>query len=175
MGHGDYGAQGRPSWELLWERLDSLVEYRVGWRAQLRYLDQTRGGAALLGAEGLVPNRRQRARWAGGGRPTAANQAAIDRAYRSLRRRNVVRFLLRRLNQPGVRVEVHPESQKPVQGPRRRDLQARQVRIRSWDILVQAWSIGDTNAFQQAWLSALEDIGSDWGAYEYSSSVGVIL
>lgn len=176
MAHGDFGAQGRPSWELLWEQLESLVEFRSGWRAQLRYLDRTRGGAAMLAAESLVPSPAQRRRWAGKGAPTKANQATINRAYRDLRRRNVVRFLVQRLEAGGgTRVEIHPESQAPVERGRKRDLQARQVRVRHWATLIQAWARGDRTGFEQQWLTALEDIGSDYAAYEFASSVGVII
>lgn len=175
MAHGDYGAQGRPSWELLWEHLDSLVEFRKGWRAQLRYLDEKAGGAAYLAREGLTPTRDQRRRWAGKGQPTRTNQAAIDRAYRTLRRRNVIRNLTRKLEAADAQVEIHPESQQPVKAGRKRPLNARTLRVRRWATLITAWATGDTTGFEQAWLGILEDIGSDSGAYEYASSVGVIV
>jgi hypothetical protein len=177
MAHGDYGAQGRPSWELLWEHLDSLIEYRVGWRAQLRYLDEKRGGAAYLAAAGLTPSRDQRRRWAGKGQPTRANQATIARAYRQLRRRNAAGPLIRKLEQGGgVQVEIHPESQTPVIKGRKRDLEVLGFRVRRWAILITAWASGDQTGFEQQWLSILEDAPrSDWAAYQFASAVGIII
>lgn len=175
MAHGDYGAAGRPSWDLLHAELDGLVSFRKGWRAQLNYLDRTRGGAAFLAREGLTPSRDQRRRWAGKGQPARTNQAAIDRAYRDLRRRNVVRILTRKLEAGGgTRVEVHPESQQPVQGPRRRSLSVLDINIRHWGRLVQAWATGDDTAFEQEWDSILDGSNrSDWSAYLYANSVGI--
>lgn len=174
MAHGEFGAQGRPSWELLSEALDRLVSYRKGWKAQLRYLDTTRGGAAELAAEGLVPTRRQRNHWASGGQPNKANQAAIMRAYRRLRSRNVIRILTRRLEAGGgTRVEIHPEGQQSVSRPHRRDLNVRDINVRRWARIIQAWATGDTLTLQAEWETILEDLGSDWNAYLFASSVGI--
>lgn len=174
MAHGDYGAQGRPSWELLANEIDGLVEFRKGWQAQLNYLDRGRAGQLELAFQGLTPTRRQRQRWAAGGHPTKANQAAIARAYRTVRRRNVVRTLTRRLEASGgTRVEIHPEGQGGVQRPRQRDLGVRDINVRRWSRLIQAWAAGDWGAFADAWIEILQDLGSDWRAYEFASSVGV--
>lgn len=176
MAHGEYGAQGRPSWELAWEAIDSLIEFRKGWPAQLRYLDEKRGGAAYLAREGLTPTRDQRRRWAGKGAPTRANQAAIQRAYRELRRRNAAGPLLRKLA-GGAQIELHPEGEQPVAPAHRRGLQVRTFRLRNWDRLVRTWAAGDSIGFEAAWKDILEaDFGdSDWRAYLYASAVGIIV
>jgi hypothetical protein len=174
MAHGDLGAQGRPSWQLLRTELDGLVEFRKGWRAQLHYLDRLRGGAAVLANEGLTPTSAQRRRWASGGQPTKANQTAIQRAYTRLRKHNVVRILTRRLNaHGGTRVEIHPQDQSGVNPDNRRDLNVRILNIRDWGPLVRAWAIGDWTAFQAEWNRVLENLGSDWRAYQYATSVGI--
>lgn len=174
MAHGDFGAKGRPSWQLLQQEMDSLVSFRKGWQAQLNYLDRTGGGAAELAREGLTPTAPQRRRWAGGGSPTRANQAAISRAYMGLRRRNVIRTLTRRLEaRGGTRVEIHPEDQDPVEEDNRRDLHMRDINIRKWGALVLAWARGDTTAFQAEWERMLENLGSNWRAYRYATSVGI--
>lgn len=174
MGHGDFGAQGEPSWELLSAELDSLVEFRKGWKAQLNYLDRSQAGMAELAREGLTPTSAQRRRWTSGGRPTVANQGAIRRAYTALRRRNVIRTLTQRLEaHGGTRVEIHPELQDPVEEDNRRALQIRNINIRRWGALVRAWTQGDTTAFQAEWNTILENLGSDWRAYQYATSVGI--
>lgn len=175
MAHGDFGAQGRPSWQLLFENLDALVSFRKGWKAQLNYLDSTGAGAAELAREGLTPSAAQRKRWATPtGKPTPANQRAISRAYMGLRRRNVIRTLTRRLNaRGGTRVEIHPEAQEPVQRDNRRSLHMRDINIRDWGTLVWAWARGDTAAFQAEWQRILENLGSDYRAYQYATSVGI--
>lgn len=180
MPHGDYGSTARPSWELLGEALGRLVEYRTGWQAQLRYLDRTRGGAPLLASEGLTPTSRQRARWTSGGKPTKANQAAIDRAYRTLRTRNVVRVLSRKLEAGGgTRIEIHPEDQTGVEAKGQRpDLLTagpRNINVRRWFPLVAAWARGETGTGPADWHHILQDLGSDWRAYLYASSVGILI
>lgn len=174
MSHGDFGAQGRPSFELMQQEMDSLVEFRKGWKAQLNYLDRSQAGLTELAREGLTPTAAQRRRWTSGGRPTVANQGAIRRAYTAVRRRNVIRTLTRRLEaRGGSRVEIHPEEQDPVEVDNRRDLQVRTLNVRRWGALVTAWARGDTTAFQAEWNRILEDLGSDWRAYQYATSVGI--
>jgi hypothetical protein len=63
---------------------------------------------------GLTVTNRTLKAWLDGSRsPSQASQAAIERAYRTVRRDNVARYLLARLNREGrgTRVEFHPLNQ----------------------------------------------------------------
>lgn len=179
---GLYGAQGEKGSQAAARVLDRLaleggivspVTTRRGLRARLRYLDSGPGRQAMADASITVPPRVVRAWRAGLRRPNTANLAAIDAAYRAHRRRNVARHLLQRLNaRGGTRVEIHPLNQSTVPDPRRRALTFRRLRIRRWDAIVAAWQAQDEEALADAWDDAVTDLGSDWGAMEYVTSIG---
>lgn len=61
-----------------------------------------------------------------------------------MRRHNVARYLLKRLNGGGgTRVEIHPADDRFVQERHRRpDKNMRKVNIRRWDRIVAAWADG---------------------------------
>lgn len=179
---GLYGAQGEKGSRAAARVLDRLaleggiaspVTTKRGLRARLRYLDSGPGRRAMDEA-GITVTRRTLRRWqTGQQRPTPANLARIDAAYRAHRRRNVARHLLRRLNaRGGTRVEIHPLDQSSVGDPRRRTLDFRRLRIRRWDDIVHAWQADDAEALADAWDAQLVDLGSEWGKYEYVTSVG---
>lgn len=179
---GLYGAHGEKGSQAAARVLDRLaleggiaspVTSRRGLRARLRYLDSAPGRRALQAA-GITVTPRTLKRWQRGEqRPNAANLARLDAAYTAHRRRNVARHLLRRLNaRGGTRVEIHPLDQSAVTDPRRRSLEFRRLRIRRWDAIVIAWQAGDEAALADAWETEIVDLGSEWGKYEYVTSVG---
>ncbi|WP_203615929.1 hypothetical protein [Streptomyces sp. SID13726] len=50
----------------------------------------------------------------------------------------------------------------------------RQMNVRRWDRLAGAWAAGDAAELDEAWTDAiLLDLGSQYGAYEFCTSVGV--
>ncbi|MFJ3581902.1 transcriptional regulator [Streptomyces sp. NPDC090127] len=178
---GHYGARGIKSSEAAGRRLDQLVETiaspvttRRGLQARLHYL--TRSAQALRQAReaGLTATDRTVKAWLAGKRqPNRANLERIDRAYRSVRRLNVARYLLARLNaRGGTRVELHPLNQSQVARPHQRVLGFRSLNIRRWDRIVAAWAAGDERALDDAWIDQIADLGSDWGKYEYVTNLG---
>ncbi|MBA0051232.1 transcriptional regulator [Streptomyces sp. AJS327] len=179
---GLYGARGEKGSQAAARVLDRLaleggiitpVTQRRGLRARLRYLDSAPGRQAMREA-GITVTPRTLARWTRGEqRPNPANLQRLDAAYRAHRRRNVARHLLTRLNaRGGTRVEIHPLDQTTVPDPRRRSLPFRRLRIRRWDDIVSAWQAEDEEALADAWDTELQDLGSDWGKYEWVTSVG---
>lgn len=179
---GLYGAHGQRGSQAAARVLDRLaleggvvspVSSKRGLRARLRYLDSGPGRRAMQAAQIAVSPRTLRRWMRGEQRPNPANLARIDVAYRAQRRYNVARHLLQRLNAGGgTRVEVHPLDQSSVADPRRRSLPFRRLRIRRWDAIVDAWRFGDDRALDDAWDNELIDLGSDWGKYEWVTSVG---
>lgn len=186
---GLYGAQGVPGGEAVARQLDRLARFisspvtsRRGLAARLRYLNSP-AGAEAMAAAGITAAPRTVRRWrAGTQRPTPANAARIDQAYRSLRRQRVASYLNRRLNAAGgTRVEITPLDQSAVAESRRRSYAPpsrwhqdglRRINVRRWDEFTAAWAEGDMQAIQEAWIDQIADIDSDWGMYEYVSSTG---
>ncbi|UNT00635.1 transcriptional regulator [Streptomyces tubbatahanensis] len=185
---GLYGAQGRKSAQLASDVLDRLaleggirspVTTRRGFTARLHYLTNSPAGYQAMRDAGITVVRGTLRRWLSHQQtPSPGNLALIDTAYRAYRRRNVARHLLRRLNaRGGTRVEIQPLDQTAVADPRRRVIETdrsgfRRLRIRNWDGIVDAWVAGDDEGLADAWDSWLTDLGSQWGQYEYATSVG---
>ncbi|MGW0761980.1 transcriptional regulator [Streptomyces sp. NPDC002814] len=178
---GLYGASGERGSTSAARVLDSLaqgiaspVTSRRGLSARLRYLTRSTAGHDAIRDAGITVTPRTLKAWlTGKQRPNKANLAKIDAAYWALRRRNVARYLLRRLNaNGGTRVEIHPLDQSQVPIPRRRILEYRRLNIRNWDAIVDAWATGDTQALDDAWIDQIVNLGSQWGKYEYVTSVG---
>nr|WP_180218876.1 transcriptional regulator [Streptomyces albus] len=188
MNFGLYGAEGEKSAFLAAGVLDRLaaeggirspVTTRRGLDARLRYLTNSPAGYQAMRDAGITVARGTLRRWLRHKQtPTRENLARIDQAYRAYRRRNVARHLLRRLNaRGGTRVEIQPLDQSAVPDPRRRVIATdragfRRLRIRRWDRIVAAWAAGDAEALADAWDDELADLGSQWGQYEYATSVG---
>lgn len=178
---GKYGARGIKGGEAVARQLDRLVSFIAtpitsprGLTARLRYLTASSRARAAAKAAGLDVTDRTVREWQRGTRkPSKANLARIERAYRTVRRRNVERHLLARLNeQGGTRVEIHPMNQSGVDRPRTRDVPMRTLNIRHWDALVHAWADGDDDDLEEAWVDEIGDLGSQWGQYEYVTNVG---
>lgn len=178
---GKYGARGERASEAAARVLDSLVggiaspvTSRRGLAARLRYLTNSQAGYHAMAEAGITVKPRTLKAWLKGTqRPNSANLAKIDVAYWVLRRRNVARYLLQRLNaNGGTRVEIHPLDQSQVSGRHQRVLEYRLLNIRRWDAIVDAWARGDAQALDEAWIDEIVDLGSEWGKYEYVSSVG---
>ncbi|MCG7527380.1 transcriptional regulator [Streptomyces sp. OfavH-34-F] len=179
---GKYGATGIKGHEALAHRLDALADFittpvttRRGLMARLRYLTRTPHARAAARDAGLTVTDRTLKAWLAGTRnPTKRNLARIETAYRTVRRRNVARYLLARLNRAGrgTRVEIHPLNQSGVTPPRQRVVEFRTLNIRHWEALVDAWSTGDDRALDDAWTDQITDLGSQWGQYEYVTNIG---
>ncbi|PKT67710.1 transcriptional regulator, partial [Streptomyces populi] len=132
---GKYGARGAKGHHLVARQLDSHVAYIVaplttgrGLLARLHYLTRTAHALAAARAAGLSATDRTIAAWLKGERrPSRKNLAAIEDTYRTVRRHNVARYLLARLNREGrgTRVEIHPLNQSHVNRPLQRVLEHR--------------------------------------------------
>jgi hypothetical protein len=180
---GTYGARGIKGYEAVARQLDALAGFvatpitaRRGLQARLHYLTRTpHARAAAREARLTVTDRTLRA-WLDGRRsPSRRNLDRIETAYCALRRHNVARYLLARLNREGrgTRVEFHPLDQSQVDRPRRRVVEYRTLNVRHWDRIVEAWAEGDDQALDEAWISdATVDPGSEWGQYEYVTNIG---
>ncbi|CAL9653457.1 transcriptional regulator [Streptomyces sp. enrichment culture] len=179
---GRYGARGIKGHEAVARRLDDLAGYiatpvttRRGLLARLHYLTRTDHARAAARKAGLTVSDRTLRAWLESKRtPTKQNLERIDAAYRTVRRNNVARYLLARLNREGrgTRVEIHPLNQSHVPGPRQRVVEFRTLNIRQWDRIVEAWAAGDTQALDEAWVDRIVDLGSQWGQYEYVTNIG---
>ncbi|CAM5657839.1 MULTISPECIES: transcriptional regulator [Streptomyces] len=180
---GAFGARGIKGHEAVARQLDALagfiatpVTVRRGLLARLHYLTRTDHARAAAREAGLTVTDRTLRAWLEGRRsPSRQNLARIEAAYRAVRRRNVARSLLARLNRAGrgTRVEFHPLNQSQVPRPRQRALSYRTLNVRHWDRIVAAWAAGDDAALDDAWVSdAVVDLGSEWGQYEYVTNIG---
>ncbi len=111
--------------------------------------------------------------WLAGARtPSRKNLAAIEQAYRTVRRENVARYLLARLNRSGTRLEIHPLNQSQVGRPYQRPVEYRSMNVRHWDRIVAAWAADDDQELDDAWVDQITDLGSQWGQYEYVTTIG---
>jgi hypothetical protein len=166
---GKYGARGIKGHEAVARQLDSYLHYIAtpvtserGLLAGLHYLTRT-GHALVAGrAAGLTVTDRTLAAWlAGIRRPSKKNLTAIDDAYRTVRSHNVARHLLMRLNREGrgTRVEIHPLNQSGVNRPLQRVVEFRQLNIRGWESIIEAWATGDDRALDDAWIEKIVDLG----------------
>jgi hypothetical protein len=92
-----------------------------------------------------------------------------------VRRHNVARHLLQRLNREGrgTRVEFHPLNQSQVSRPHQRVVSFRILNVRHWDQMVDAWAADDDEAMDEAWFDNITaHLGSDYGACEYGTNIG---
>ncbi|WP_327309795.1 transcriptional regulator (plasmid) [Streptomyces sp. NBC_01298] len=185
---GHYGATGQRSSLAAAEVLDGLaggitspVTTHRGLAARLRYMTRSKHAQRTMANEGLNPAPATLRKWLDGSQtPREDNLTLIEETYRRMRRHNVARYLLQRLNaNGGTLIEIHPaEDGNVAQEHRRRDKSVRKVKIRSWDAIVAGWSDGgwekgSERLLDDAWIDELRDaIGSDWGAYEYTRSLG---
>ncbi|MEU0603149.1 transcriptional regulator [Streptomyces sp. NPDC006393] len=180
---GKYGARGIKGHEAVARRLDALAGFiatpittRRGLLARLHYLTRTDHARAAAREAGLTVTDRTLKAWLDGKRsPSKKNLDRIEAAYRTVRRHNVARYLLARLNREGrgTRVEFHPLNQSQVDRPRQRVVSYRTVNVRHWDRVIEAWANDDEGALDDAWISdVVVDLGSEWGQYEYVTSIG---
>jgi hypothetical protein len=180
---GKYGARGLKGHEAVARQLDALAGYiatpittRRGMLARLHYLTRTDHARAAARAAGLTVTDDTLRAWLDGTRaPLKKNLERIEQAYRTVRRHNVARYLLARLNREGrgTRVEFHPLNQSQVDRPRQRVVSYRSLNVRHWDRIIEAWANDDDQALDDAWVSdAAVDLGSEWGQYEYVTNIG---
>lgn len=147
-----------------------------GVRARLNYLTSPAGQEAMRQA-GITATPRTMNAWQSGTRmPNRANRARLDSAYWDLRRRNVAASLKHRLaSAGGTRVEIDPVDQSRVHIKHRRALNTRHLTIRPhhWNTAVDAWLEDDEQALDDLWDNEITpDLGTDYDAYTYVSSVG---
>lgn len=144
--------------------------------ARLYYLTRTPHAKGAARAAGLMVADRTLKRWADGkASPSKRSLAQLETVYVHVRRQNVARYLVQRLNRQGrgTRVEFHPLSQSQVSRPLQRDVSFRTLNVRHWDGMVDAWAAGDGRAMDGAWFDDITaDLGSDYGAYEYVMNIG---
>lgn len=179
---GKFGAQGVKGHEAVARQLDALADFiaspvttRRGLMARLHYLTRTPHARAAAREAGLtVTDRTLRAWLAGARNPTPHNLVRIDTAYRTVRRHNIARYLLARLNRRGrgTRVEIHPLDQSGVRPPHQRFVEFRTLNVRRWEAIVDAWAACDDQALDDAWTDQIIDLGSQWGQYEYVTNIG---
>lgn len=180
---GKYGARGIKGHEAVARQLDALAGFvatpitaRRGLLARLHYLTRTDHARAAAREAGLLVTDRTLKAWLDGKRsPSKKNLERIETAYRTLRRHNVARYLLARLNREGrgTRVEFHPLNQSQVTRVRQRAVEYRTLNVRHWDRIIEAWATDDEQALDDAWISdAVVDLGSEWGQYEYVTNIG---
>ncbi|MET9647669.1 transcriptional regulator [Streptomyces syringium] len=180
---GKFGARGIKGSDAVARKLDELaggiatpVTAKRGLIARLHYL--TKSGKSRQAAKdaGLTVTDRTLKAWLEGKRrPSKANLERIDTAYRVVRRHNVARHLLARLNRGGrgTRVEIHPINQSQVPRPLQRVVEYRTMNVRRWDKIVTSWAAGDHQGLDDAWTTdVLPDLGSQWGQYEYVTNIG---
>ncbi|MFB8031757.1 transcriptional regulator [Streptomyces sp. NPDC056004] len=180
---GKFGARGIKGSDAVIRQLDDLaggivtpVTAKRGLMARLHYLTKTDHSLAAAKDAGLTVTDRTLHAWLEGTRrPSKANLERIDTAYRTVRRRNVARHLLARLNREGrgTRVEFHPLNQSQVARPLQRVVGYRTMNVRRWDRIVEAWAAGDVQGLDDEWTTdVLPDLGSQWGQYEYVTNIG---
>ncbi|WP_394425806.1 transcriptional regulator [Streptomyces sp. SGAir0957] len=180
---GKFGAQGLKGYEAAARQLDTLAGFiaspvttRRGMLARLNYLTRTPHARAQAREAGLTVTDRTLKRWSEGkASPSRKSLAQLDAAYRRVRRRNVARHLLQRLNRQGrgTRVEFHPVNQSQVSRPLQRDVSFRTLNVRRWDRMVEAWAADDEEAMDSVWFDDITaDLGSEYGAYEYVMNIG---
>ncbi|MCX5165429.1 transcriptional regulator [Streptomyces sp. NBC_00264] len=180
---GRFGARGIKGSDAVSRQLDDLavgivtpVTAKRGLLARLHYLTKTDHSLAAAKDAGLTVTDRTLQAWLEGTRrPSKANLERIDTAYRTVRRRNVARHLLARLNREGrgTRVEFHPLNQSQVARPLQRMVGYRTMNVRRWDQIVEAWAAGDVQGLDDEWTTdVLPDLGSQWGQYEYVINIG---
>ncbi|MEU4507148.1 transcriptional regulator [Streptomyces sp. NPDC024089] len=180
---GKFGARGIKGSDAVIRQLDDLaggivtpVTVKRGLMARLHYLTKTDHSLAAAKDAGLAVTDRTLQAWLEGTRwPSKANLERIDAAYRTVRRRNVARHLLARLNREGrgTRVEIHPLNQSQVARSLQRVVGYRTMNVRCWDRIVEAWAAGDVQGLDDEWTTdVLPDLGSQWGQYEYVTNIG---
>ncbi|MET8748376.1 transcriptional regulator [Streptomyces sp. NPDC004728] len=131
-----------------------------GLMARLHYLTRTDHSRKAARDAGLTVTDRTLKAWLEERRrPSSANLERIDAAYRQVRRHNVARHLLRRLNAAGgTRVEIHPLNQSQVPRPLQRLVEYRAMNVRRWDRIVEAWAAGDQQGLDDAWEDVIVDL-----------------
>ncbi|MFE2708908.1 transcriptional regulator [Streptomyces mirabilis] len=180
---GKFGARGIKGHEAVARQLDAFAGFvatpvtaRRGLLARLRYLTRSERARAAAPEAGVTVTDRTLKAWPDGRRsPSRKDLRNIESAYLQVRRRNVARYLLGRLNQEGrgTRVEFHPLNQSQVTRPHHRVVEFRTLNVRHWDRIVEAWAAADDQAFDGAWINeAVVDPGSQWGRYEYVTTIG---
>jgi hypothetical protein len=179
---GKFGARGIKGHEAVARQLDNLANFiatpvtsKRGLMARLHYLTRSDHARQAARDAGLAVTDRTVKAWLDDRRsPSRKNLERIDAAYRTVRRQNIARYLLGRLNAQGrgTRVEIHPLNQSQVPRPHQRVVEYRTMNVRNWDRIVEAWVADDDQRMDDAWIDQIVDLGSQWGQYEYVSNIG---
>ncbi|MER5348279.1 transcriptional regulator [Streptomyces mirabilis] len=163
---GKFGARGIKGHEAVARQLDALAGFvatvatpvtaRRGLLARLHYLTRSEHARAAAREAGLTVTDRTLKAWLDGRRsPSRKNLRNIESAYLQVRRRNVARYLLGRLNREGheTRVEFQPLNQSQVTRPHHRVVEFRTLNVRHWDRIVESWAAADDQALDDAWIN----------------------
>ncbi|WP_406110579.1 transcriptional regulator [Streptomyces sp. NBC_01003] len=180
---GKFGARGIKGYEAAARQLDQLagfiattVTQRRGMMARLHYLTRTEHAEAPAREAGLTVTNRTLKRWAESKASSSKKSLTqLEAAYLQVRRQNVARHLLQRLNRGGrgTRMEFHPLNQSQVSRPHHRAISFRTLNVRRWNRMVEAWAADDDEAMGEAWFDDITtDLGSDFGAHEYVTNIG---
>ena len=165
-------ADGIKGHEAVARQFDALAGFvatpitaRRGLLPGLHYLTPSDRAGAAARAAGLTATPRTIRAWLAGTRiPPKKNLERVEQAYRAVRRENVARYLLARLNRDsrGTRVEFHPRNQSQVPRPRQLELSFRTLNVRHWGLIVAGGPGGDDQALNDARVSdAVVDLGSE--------------
>ncbi|MER5890735.1 transcriptional regulator [Streptomyces sp. NPDC001941] len=180
---GKYGASGIKGSEAAARQLDNLAGgiqtpagERRGMLARLNYLTKSGRAKGAARAAGFDVSERTMKKWRDGtSKPSKKSIEKLEGAYKRVRRSNVAKSLTTRLNKGGrgTRVEMHPMNQSQVSRPLQRAISHRNVNVRNWGPIVEAWEAENPQALSDAWQNGvLVELGSDWGSYEYVTNVG---
>lgn len=147
---GRSGAHGIKGHEAVARQLDALADFvaapitaRRGLLARLHCLTRTDGARTAAREAGLTVTDRTLKAWLDGRRsPSTKNLQNIETACLQVRRHNVARYLLARLNREGrgTRVEFPPLNQSQVTRPHHRVVEFRTLNVRHWDLIAEAWA-----------------------------------
>lgn len=186
-GRGKYGESGGRHIAAAFDRYAAGAFFKSdpdsarGFEARLNYLLKHEGGGEAMASAGLRPKTGQVVDWLTGDvRPNKGTRERVDKAYRSLRGKNIARGLKHKLARDGrgtrVTVEPLPPGKVPPEQRRRQaQFQDREttIRPRDWNRFVDAWADGDDDALDDAWMDDVAgDLGSPPEAYFEVSHVG---
>lgn len=149
-----------------------------GFEARLRYVLEHRGGGEALHAAGVKADQARVVGWLTGDiTPRRATRAAVDQAYRGMRRRNVARALKAQLK-GGRRATVSPlpsSAVPPDRQVRQGQFEDREVSIsgETFARMVDAWEDDDDDYLDDLWMDDVAgDMSSPPEAYWEVSHVG---
>lgn len=140
------GSRGLTPSPASWTRSPAIpVTQRRGLLARLNYLLRTDHAKQAARTAGLTISDDTIQAWRKGKRqPSKASLQQVEAVYCTVRRQDVARHFLKRLNSGGgTRVEIHPINQSQVARPLQRDIVYRNINVRRWHRIVGSWAASD--------------------------------